>query len=81
MLKNHWTSYFSFCAFCHYSALGFPEEIHDELNQPDIKMLFELMMKVMTVISDILRLNRQTVIEGKKINFEHKMKYQTLSYY
>ena len=32
-----------------FSALGFPEEIHDELNQPDIKMLFELMMKVITV--------------------------------
>ena len=32
-----------------FSALGFPEEIHDELNQPDIKMLFKLMMKVMTV--------------------------------
>ena len=31
------------------SIPGFSNEIHDELNQPDIKILFEMLMKVIFV--------------------------------
>ena len=31
------------------SISGFSNEIHDELNQPDIKILFEMLMKVIFV--------------------------------
>ena len=39
----------SFLLFGIAVLLEFPEEIYDEINQPDIKMLFEVMMKVIFV--------------------------------
>ena len=33
------------------SVSGFPEEINDEINQPDIKMLFDETMKVKNFLS------------------------------